>query len=306
MKSLFDRMACQAITRLFMLLGRVPLDTGRRLGAFLGHLIFVCDSKHREIALENLFHAFGREKGSRQIRELARRVFCGLGQILFEMGWFLRLEKKDFHKYFLIEGLSNLTRAYEKGKGVLILTAHMGNWELLTVVIAMTGYPASIVVRPLEFRPLEEFFIRHRTRFGGKLIPKKYSMRMVMKSLARREMVGMLMDQNVDWYDGVFVDFFGRPACTNKGLALLALNTGAPVVPVFLVRDKSCFKAEFGPEVPLVQTGDKTKDVEANTQQYTKVIESFIRRYPDQWFWVHQRWKTRPYHLWSRDNIKVS
>ena len=107
----------------------------------------------------------------------------------------------------------------------------------------------------------------------------------------------MLLDQNVDWYDGVFVDFFGRPACSNKGLALLALHTGAPVVPVFLVRDRLCFKAEFGPEMRLIQTGDETKDIEANTRHYTKAIESVIRRHPDQWFWVHQRWKTRPYCL---------
>lgn len=300
MERKIEKAVYTAIRTFFLCLGIFPLYTGRRLGALLGRLIFVCDSKHRDIALDNLFHAFGREKGTRQIRGLGQRVFQNLGQILFEIGWSLRLKRKDIHKYFAVEGLSNLKGAHERGKGVLILTAHVGNWELLTVVTPMTGYPTSIVVRPLEFRPLEEFFIRLRTRFGGKLIPKKYSMRMVMKSLKRGEMVGLLMDQNVDWYDGVFVDFFERLACTNKGLALLALNTGVPVVPVFLVRDKSCFRIEFGHEVPLVQTGDKTKDVETNTQQYTKVIESVIRRYPDQWFWVHQRWKTRPYHLWPR------
>jgi len=294
-------MTYRAIVTLFMLLGIFPLDVGRRLGALLGHLIFVCDSKHRNIALQNLSHAFGREQGQREIRELGKRVFQNLGQILFEICWSLRLKKKDFHKYFSIRGLSNLKNAYEKAKGVLVLTGHMGNWELLTIIAAMTGYPLSIVVRPLDFRPLNEFFIKFRTRFGGRLIPKKHSMRMVLRSLRKGEMVALLMDQNVDWYDGVFVDFFGRLACTNKGLALLALHTGAPVVPVFLVRDKACFKAEFGPELPLIQTGDKTKDVEINTAQYNKVIESFIRRYPDQWFWVHQRWKTRPYHSWPRE-----
>jgi KDO2-lipid IV(A) lauroyltransferase len=111
------------------------------------------------------------------------------------------------------------------------------------------------------------------------------------------------MDQNVDWYDGVFVDFFGHRACTNKGLARLALKTEAPVLPVFIVREGSLYRAEIGPEVPLIKTGDKTKDVEANTQQYNDVIEAFVRRYPDQWFWVHQRWKTRPYKPWPKTDL---
>jgi KDO2-lipid IV(A) lauroyltransferase len=108
------------------------------------------------------------------------------------------------------------------------------------------------------------------------------------------------MDQNVDWYEGVFVDFFGYRACTNKGMALLARRTEAPVIPVFLVREKSGFMAEFGSEIPLIKTEDIRKDLESNTQQYNRIIEDFVRRYPDQWFWVHQRWKTKPYCLWPR------
>jgi KDO2-lipid IV(A) lauroyltransferase len=104
----------------------------------------------------------------------------------------------------------------------------------------------------------------------------------------------------LDWYEGVFVDFFGDRACTNKGLALLALKTEAPVIPVFLVREGLGFKAKFCREVPLIKTGNKTKDVEANTQQYNRIIEDFIRQYPDQWFWVHQRWKTKSFAPWPR------
>jgi len=110
----------------------------------------------------------------------------------------------------------------------------------------------------------------------------------------------MLMDQNVDGYEGVFVDFFCRKAFTNKGLALLARKTEAPVVPVFLIRKESGFIVEIGKEVPLIKTDDKTKDIEANTQQYNKIIEDIIRRYPDQWLWVHQRWKTRPHQPWPK------
>lgn len=291
-----------AIVRLFTLLGRLPRGLACRIGAVLGQLVMLLDSKHQNIAHTNLTHAFGGEKTSAEIRLLAEKVFENLGKILFEIGWALRLEQTQFERYFEIVGLSNLQAAFAKGKGVLALTAHIGNWELLTNVAAMTGYPLSIVVRPLDFGPLERFFRMFRTRFGGELIPTRKSMRMVLRRLQRQHMVAMLLDQNVDWYDGVFVNFFGKLACTNKGMASLALKTETPVIPVFLVRDALGFRAEFGPEIPLVKTGDKARDIEENTQQYNDIIESFIRRYPDQWFWVHQRWKTRPYKPWPRES----
>jgi KDO2-lipid IV(A) lauroyltransferase len=220
--------------------------------------------------------------------------------MLFEIAWFWRLSRDDFDKYFRIDGLSHYTNALKKNKGVLILTAHVGNFELMTVFSGMTGCPIHIIYRPLDFRPLDEFFVNLRTQFGGEVIPKNRSMRRILTGLSKGEAFAFLMDQNVDWYDGVFVEFFGRRACTNKGLALLALKTEAPVVPLFLVREGSGFRVEVGPEAPLVKTGDKRKDLEANTQQYNSIIEGIVRRYPDQWFWVHQRWKTRPYKPWPK------
>lgn len=269
-----------------------------RLGNLIGHLWFLADRRHRDITVNNLTHAFGHEKNAYEIRKTAKDVFKNLGQILFEIGWSLHLGTKDFNKYFHIRGLSNYATAYEKNRGVLALTAHMGNWELLSFIAAMTGYPINIVFRPLDFQPMNQFVMKLRTRFGAKLIPAAHSMRKILKVLRQGEVVVLLLDQNVDWYNGVFADFFGRRACTNQGLALLALKTEAPVVPVFLVREDSGFMAEFGPELPLIKTGDKTKDVEENTRQYNQAIEAFVRRYPEQWFWVHQRWKTRPYQPW--------
>ena len=182
----------------------------------------------------------------------------------------------------------------KKQKGVFLLTAHMGNWEFLPITAAMIGLQAGTIYRPLDFLPLEQFVKYIRTRFGAKVIPKRHSTRTILKSLKHEESVGILLDQSTHRDKGVFVDFFGRRTCTNKGLALLALKTGAPVIPVFQVREKSGFRANFLPEVPLIKTGDITKDVEANTLQYNRVIETFIRRYPDQWFWVHRRWKVEP------------
>ena len=130
-------------------------------------------------------------------------------------------------------------------------------------------------------------------------------MRKIYKSLRKGNAVGLLMDQGVDYDNGVFVDFFNRRAATNVGMALLALKSKAPVVPLFLIRKANGFEAIFGPELPLIQTGDRTKDIEENTQLYTHVIEAFARRFPDQWFWVHQRWKNLPFCPWPRTNPRV-
>jgi KDO2-lipid IV(A) lauroyltransferase len=284
----------------FRFIGLVPRKSAIRISGFLGKVLFLVDSKHRKIALDNLMYAFGHQKSTYEIRFLAKQVFINLVQVIFEVGWSLRLDERRLVKYFKMDGFRHLKKAYEKGKGVLVLTAHCGNWEFLAVAGSMIEYPVSMVVRPLDFKPLDRFFINLRSRFGGKIIPKQRSLRAILRSLDRKEMVVLLMDQNVDWYEGVFVDFMGHRACTSKGLALLALRTGAPVVPVFMVREKSGFRAEFGPEIFTVETGDKQKDIEINTQEYNRVIENFIRRYPDQWFWVHQRWKTKPYQAWPR------
>jgi len=290
----------KAISASFKCMGLVPRGLGLRVGGFLGRTSFLANRKHREIAISNLSLAYGDEKSPREIRSLAKKVFENLGKILFEIGWFARLNRRDFDKHFRMDGLSHYDNALKKKKGVLLLTAHVGNWELLTIFSGMTGHPVDIIYRPLDFRPMEKFFVNLRTRFGGNVIPKNRSMRRILKVLQKGEPLAFLMDQNVDWYDGVFVDFFGRRACTNKGLALLALKTEAPVVPIFCVREESGFRVKIGPEVPLVRTGDKTKDVEANTQQYNRVIEAIVRRYPDQWFWVHRRWKTPPYKPWPK------
>jgi len=295
-----EGMLYNATEMLFRLIGLVPRKPAIKISDFLGRILFLIDKRHRRIALDNLRYAFGPQKSPSEIRFIAKQVFANLVQIVFEIGWSLQLDKRNFAGYVNIEGYHHIKKAYEKGRGVLVLTAHFGNWELLTVIAAMIQFPLSIVVRPLDFKPLDHFFFNLRTRFGGKIIPKKRSFRKILKSLNRGEMVAFLMDQNVDWYEGVFADFMGRLACTTHGLALLALKTGAPVIPVFMVREKTGLKGKFGPEIPFIQTGDRRKDIEVNTRQYNRVIEDMIYQYPDQWFWIHQRWKTKPYYPWPR------
>jgi KDO2-lipid IV(A) lauroyltransferase len=296
----FEKNATDFFEGLFKLFGRFPSTWTATMADILGGMLFCVDKKHRDIAIGNLTYAFRCQKHPQEIKKIARQVFINLIHVVFEIGWSLRLKESHFAEHFRIDGYHHIKNAYEKGKGVLALTAHFGNWELLTIIAAMIRFPINIVVRPLDFKPLDHFIFNLRTRYGGKIIPKQRSFRPIIRCLNKGEMVALLMDQNVDWYEGVFVDFMGHRACTNKGLALLALKTGAPVVPVFMIRGKTGFRAEFGPEIPTLKTGDKQKDIEINTREYNRVIENVIHRYPDQWFWIHQRWKTKPYQSWPR------
>lgn len=293
-----DDITLRIIERFFYLLGSLPLTQARRLSNLLGRLWFRTDSRHRRIALDNLTRAFGHEKGPVEIEGIARRVFQNLFLVLFEIGWSLHLGPDEFNKYFTLQNRFS----GDMDKGVLILTGHVGNWEMMPIVSAITKHTANVLYRPMDYEPLERFFAQNRTRFGAKLVSKDRALLRVFKALKRQESVVMLLDQNVGWHKGVFVEFFGRRACTSYGLAFIALKTNAPVVPAFVVRNANGagFTAEIGPEIPLVKTGDHQKDLEENTQHYNDALEAIIRRHPDQWFWVHRRWKTRPYSHWPR------
>jgi Kdo2-lipid IVA lauroyltransferase/acyltransferase len=298
-----DQILYRAVCRWFRFLGGLPQGLRHASAIFFGRLLFVIDRKHRRIALQNLKRALGREKSDTERFAIARRVFENLFHLVFEIGWLRQVPIDELPRHFSLSGEDNCRRALDKGKGVLCLTAHFGNWELLPIVAFMARIPAHIVYRPLDAPFLDRFFKENRTRYGAGAIPSRPrgAMRKIYKELKRGNLVAMLMDQNVDWYEGVFVDFFNHRACTNTSMALLALKSGAPVVPVFLIRTPNGFHAVIEPELPLIQTGDRTKDVELNTQQYNRVIELYARRFPDQWFWVHQRWKTRPYQPWPRE-----
>ncbi len=297
-----DDAVTKVIHLFFKLLGLIPRPMTRRIGNALGRLWYATDRRHREIVLENLFHALGREKSPGEIREIARNVFKNISQVVFEIGWSLWQGRKDFERYIRVEGVSDYLNAWKKGKGVLILVGHMGNWELLPIASWLSGKTVNIIYRPLDYKPADLFFAYLRSRFGDRVVARGGAMKKTLSYLSRGQAVGMLMDQNVGWRKGVFVEFFGRRACTNKAMALLAMRTGAAVVPLLTARVGDGYRVKWGPEIPLIQTGDDIGDVEANTQQYNDVIEAFVRQYPDQWFWLHRRWKTRPYRSWPRQD----
>lgn len=252
-----------------------------------------------KISLDNIRKVFGNQLDEDEIKRLNIKVAVHFGQMLFEVPHILRLNHANLDKYVSFENEDNLLKAIYKKKGVFILTAHFGNWELMSAVLALNfavNNPGAVVVRPIDFLAADLLIRDLRSRFGTELIPKQRGTRSILRAIKENRIIGILLDQNMDWYEGVFVPFLGLPACTNKGLALMAYKTKAPVIPVFSVRDANGrYRIIFEKEVDLIRTGDKTRDIEENTALFTKIIDRYVRQYPDQWFWFHKRWKTKPF-----------
>lgn len=275
-----------------------PETVSYRLGEGLGRLFFGIDRKHQRIAMDNLRIAFGAEKSDHELKSIARQSYQHLGRSLAELARIMTAPAEQVMESVVIEGLDHFFEAQKKGRGVLYLTAHLGNWELMALTQSLKGYPMHVVARPLDNPLLETILYRLRSRWGNRVIRKGGALREVLKLLKAGETVGFLLDQNVSLEQGVFVDFFGRPACTHKTLALLALRTGASVLPAFTFRrNDGRHHVAVEPPVVLEDTGDTEKDVVANTQKFTALIESYVRQHPDQWLWVHRRWKTQPPHF---------
>ena len=272
----------------------LPLRLLQGAGRGLGRAAFRLDRRHRDIALANLESAFGDEMSSEERAAIAVGLFETLGMNMMEFSRIPWLDKSSLRGYVTCEGLDNFRAAHEKGKGVIFITAHLGNWELMAAFYGLIGYPLDIVVRDLDNKGTDDFVRWTRTRSGNRVVPKEKSMRGLLRTLKKGGVVGILLDQNVTWSEGVFVNFFGKPACTNKGAALLAAASAAAVVPTFIVRKGRRHRIIIGPEIPVVNTGKRSADGVENTFRFTKVIEEMVRRYPDQWFWVHQRWKSQP------------
>ncbi len=279
----------------------IPQEVIWKLAEFLGRVWFRFDIKHQAIALSNLQRAWKDELDEDEREMIGRKNFAHLARVLLELPYLRKLTATNVDRFATFVGAEHFRAALDKGKGLLFLTSHFGNWELMALAFSLKYRPAHLVVRPLDNLFLDRLVHRLRSRGGNTPVNKKGSVRAVLRLLGQGEAVALLMDQNVDWYDGVFVPFFKDIACTSKAFTVMALRTGAPVVPVYNVRQPDGrYQVIFEPEVKLVITGDRTRDVEENTALFNRIIESYVRRHPEQWFWVHQRWKTRPYHPWPR------
>lgn len=282
------------MTLLAIALGRAPWGVASWLGRRMGDLAYLALPHRRRIALENLAQAFP-EMTAEERRALCRRSWQHLGLVFVELCALLSRPLDDLLSRIIVEGREHLDRAMAAHGRVLALTGHLGNWEVLSVAHRVTPYPLAVVVRPLDAGWINPLAERLRLRTGIELIDKRKALRPILAALSRGGMVGILLDQNATRSEGVFVPFFGRLASTSRSVALLALRTGAPIVPIFARREgDGRHRIIVRPPLDVPETGDRETAVAELTGRCTEVIEAAIREAPEQWLWVHNRWRTRP------------
>jgi len=265
------------------------------LGRQLGRVVFHLDREHQKVALHNLHIAFSQEKSEREIRDIARRTFQNLGMVAVEFFRIPTMDVETFKKRVTVEGLEGALKLLEKKRGVLLLLSHFGNWELMGMVSKVIDHPIMVIAKPVKKnRWVDQLITKVREKAGLEVIPPEKASRKVIRALSQNRVVGILIDQRAKRSEGVWADFFGRKAPTTPGLAVLAMRTGAPILPVFMIRNGyQKYHLLIKEALELVHTGDVKKDVEVNTQLINHILESMIRRYPDQWFWVHRRWERK-------------
>ena len=280
---------------LVKLLGILPRGAARSLGAAIGAIAYRLLGRLHKTGLRNLEIAFP-EKPASEREQILRRLYRNLGWLLAEFCQMPRYTRENTRDFLRCEGLQHYLSARERGKGVLIVTGHLGAWELSSYYHSLMGHPMSIVIRRLDNPRVDRLVNGIRCLHGNRVLHKDDFARGLIAAMRSGETVGILMDTNMTPPQGVFVPYFGRPACTASGLARVALRTGAAVLPGFMLWEdaEQKYVLRFGEEIPLVSTGDDEADALANTARFTSAIEDFVRRYPDQWLWVHRRWKTRP------------
>ena len=277
------------------ILGLLPRPLSRAFAIGLAQIFYLLHFRLRQVGMRNLEMVFP-EKSVAERSRILRGVFTSLGRQLAELCQFPRYTPENIDEVVVYDGLENYERAYARGKGVLFLTAHFGGWELSAFAHSLHGHWLHIVMRPMDNEYLDRLLQGYRTMHGNKTVGKDDFVRGLLAAMKAGETVGILMDTNMTPPQGIFVDFFGIPACTASGLARIALRTDAAVVPGFTIWDATLrkYRLRFDPALQLVRTGHLEDDIAANTQLFTKVIEDYVRKYPDQWLWVHRRWKTRP------------
>ncbi len=276
-------------------IGAMPRPLARFVSMLLAGAVYHLHPRLRRVGLRNLEIAMP-ELPLKERKHIVRGVFRSLGRLLAEFCLFPKYSRENVDQVAVYEGFENFDAANRRGKGVLFLTAHLGAWEVGSFVHSVHGHPLRIVVRPLD-NPLVNGMVEHyRTLFGNSTFGKDEFARGLLAAMRSGETVGLLMDQNMTPPQGVFVPFFGIQACTASGIARVALHTDASVVPAFTIWDPALrkYRVHFDPPLTLLRTDDTEADVIANTAMFTNVLEQYVRKYPDQWLWVHRRWKTRP------------
>jgi KDO2-lipid IV(A) lauroyltransferase len=277
------------------LLGLLPRPLARAAGAGIALGLYWFRPPLRRAGMFNLRLAFP-DWTDAQRRGVIRGLIRHMGWMAGEFSQFPKYNRENIETIVVLDGFENFAAAQSRGTGVLFLTGHMSAWELAPFAQALYGNPLHFLVRPLDNARVDALINHYRCLSGNTPIDKNQSARAMLKILREGGTVGILADQNASLKEGVFVDFFGVPACTTSGLARLALRTDAAVVPGFVFWDKKIrkYRLRFEPAVELTRSGDEERDVRDATQRFMLAVEEYARQHPDQWLWVHKRWKTRP------------
>jgi KDO2-lipid IV(A) lauroyltransferase len=275
-------------------LGLLPHGVARGIGRVLAALAYLFWVRLRRVGMFNLRLAFP-EWTENQQRKVVKGLFRGFGRMLADFAHYPRLRRDNIERLIIYDGFEAYAQARSEGKGVIFLTAHFGNWELSSFAHGVYGHPLSFIIRELDNPLVDRLISRYRCMSGGGAIEKRDAAREVLRTLRRGEAVGILSDQNMLPGDGVFVNFFGIPACSTTAPARFARKTGAAVVFGLTIWDEKLKKYRLRFErVPWIRREDPEEEVLVNTQNFARLLEEQIRRYPEQWLWVHRRWKTRP------------
>lgn len=274
----------------------LPTAWAIRLGKIAGRVVFYVDARHRRVSLKNLKIAFPHLRASERWN-IAIRAFENVGMTFLEFPGLKRQKQENILSRVRYVGWEHYWEATKESKGILLLTLHLGNWELMALSHGFRGSPPlAFVARPLDNPYLENWTAGVRGRSGNRMINKRGALRQVVRYLREGYAVGLLMDQSDTGKTGVFVDLFSHPAGSSVAIAYLAVRSGAPVMPIYIVRDPSdrTYTVYSEPAIPMRVTGKRDADILENTQRCQKVLEAIMRRNPEQYFWMHRRWKGSP------------
>ncbi|MFA6320433.1 MAG: lysophospholipid acyltransferase family protein [Candidatus Omnitrophota bacterium] len=271
----------------------IPLKVGLAIASGVGSFVFYILPRYRNLTIENLKTAFGNEKSDKELEDIAKRVFQNLGKNAVELVNLPKFNKARMDKFVRFRNRERLDKAYEKGKGIIVLTAHFGSWELMAAALRENNCPGVTIGRRIYFKKYDDFLNKLRRSRDVEVIYRDESPRKMLRTLKQNWIVGIVADQDVDSVDGVFVNFFGHQAYTPSGPVVLARASGAVLLPVFIIREGDWHTIAIEEPVELADTGNKEADLISNTQKWSNVVESYVRKYPDQWVWMHRRWKTK-------------
>ncbi len=262
---------------------------------------FYLVKSERKKTIKNLTKVYGKKYSPDQIHQMGKEVFINLGKNMADAFCLSRFNAKNIDQFVSSSGLENLDAALEKGRGVIALTGHIGNWELMGAYLAIKGYPVNVVGAPIYDPRLDAMVVKNRVSSGMNYIARGNATREIIRVLRKNEIMGILIDQDTRKVDGVFVDFLGFPAYTPVGPVILAMKTGAAIVPMMVrLKKNGNHLIEIRPALEMSFTGDPERDRIENTRRCNQVLSEFILSHPTQWVWMHERWKTKPEDIKKR------